>query len=446
MRVLALDTTTRAGSVGARRRRVAIVDERDAAMPSRTHAERLPGELVGARRRARVVRRTRSISSRSRRARVVHRAADRHRDDSGAGVRHRAAASWRSRRSRRWRRAAGARAASGASSARGWMRIAATCSARSTASTDARAVRRRSGSSKSMRRRVGDPAATLARWRRRDAAARRAVRRRRRGAVRGYDRAAAHPAATLSPSRRCWPAPSAGWRSRARSAARRSIPAAVQPLYVRRPDAEIDARAEHKDARGIDVDRWTGSIEPLTSADGHRRRPRGRGRVVHESVDARDVPRRAREPRASSFCYLARDAERQRRRLLLVLARRRRAAHQQPGGRARVPARGRGDGAAERACCGEGARLGAVRATLEVRRSNDAARQLYERFGFSVAGVRRGYYTKPVEDALVLWRDGLAADLRLTCDGCLKRAWVRLCYGFEPRHAGPRMSKEAEHE
>jgi [ribosomal protein S18]-alanine N-acetyltransferase len=51
----------------------------------------------------------------------------------------------------------------------------------------------------------------------------------------------------------------------------------------------------------------------------------------------------------------------------------------------------------------EGARLGAVRATLEVRRSNEAARLLYERMGFAVAGVRRGYYTKPVEDAIVLW-------------------------------------------
>src|SRR5262249_13082933 len=42
---------------------------------------------------------------------------------------------------------------------------------------------------------------------------------------------------------------------------------------------------------------------------------------------------------------------------------------------------------------GEGALLGARRATLEVRRSNEAARTLYERFGFTVAGVRRGYYT-----------------------------------------------------
>jgi ribosomal-protein-alanine N-acetyltransferase len=55
----------------------------------------------------------------------------------------------------------------------------------------------------------------------------------------------------------------------------------------------------------------------------------------------------------------------------------------------------------------EGARLGAGRATLEVRRSNDPARILYERFGFFVAGTRRGYYTKPVEDAIVLWREGL---------------------------------------
>ena len=55
----------------------------------------------------------------------------------------------------------------------------------------------------------------------------------------------------------------------------------------------------------------------------------------------------------------------------------------------------------------EGARLGARRATLEVRRSNTTARRLYERFGFSVAAVRRGYYTHPVEDAMVLWRRGI---------------------------------------
>jgi ribosomal-protein-alanine N-acetyltransferase len=55
----------------------------------------------------------------------------------------------------------------------------------------------------------------------------------------------------------------------------------------------------------------------------------------------------------------------------------------------------------------DGAALGATLAMLEVRRSNEAALQLYERFGFLPAGVRRRYYTNPIEDALVLWRDGL---------------------------------------
>ena len=56
----------------------------------------------------------------------------------------------------------------------------------------------------------------------------------------------------------------------------------------------------------------------------------------------------------------------------------------------------------------DAARLGAVRATLEVRRSNETARLLYERLGFTVAAIRQSYYTNPVEDALVLWREGLA--------------------------------------
>ena len=55
-----------------------------------------------------------------------------------------------------------------------------------------------------------------------------------------------------------------------------------------------------------------------------------------------------------------------------------------------------------------GARAGAVRALLEVRTSNVEARLLYERFGFMVIGIRRGYYTQPVEDALVLSREGLS--------------------------------------
>jgi ribosomal-protein-alanine N-acetyltransferase len=55
----------------------------------------------------------------------------------------------------------------------------------------------------------------------------------------------------------------------------------------------------------------------------------------------------------------------------------------------------------------EGRRLGARRATLEVRTSNRDAQRLYERLGFSAAGVRRRYYSNPVEDAVILWREGL---------------------------------------
>ena len=48
---------------------------------------------------------------------------------------------------------------------------------------------------------------------------------------------------------------------------------------------------------------------------------------------------------------------------------------------------------------------GARRATLEVRCSNEAARRLYERLGFTVTAVRPNYYSQPVEDGLVLWRE-----------------------------------------
>lgn len=49
-------------------------------------------------------------------------------------------------------------------------------------------------------------------------------------------------------------------------------------------------------------------------------------------------------------------------------------------------------------------RAGAVWATLEVRVSNRAARRLYRGAGFEVATVRRGYYSSPPDDALVMTR------------------------------------------
>lgn len=40
--------------------------------------------------------------------------------------------------------------------------------------------------------------------------------------------------------------------------------------------------------------------------------------------------------------------------------------------------------------------------TLEVRESNAAARTMYEHFGFNAIGLRKGYYTKSGEDAIVM--------------------------------------------
>lgn len=52
----------------------------------------------------------------------------------------------------------------------------------------------------------------------------------------------------------------------------------------------------------------------------------------------------------------------------------------------------------------EAAGRGARRLSLEVRVSNDAAQALYRAYGFRLAGLRRGYYRQPDEDALVMAR------------------------------------------
>ncbi|MES2202399.1 MAG: ribosomal protein S18-alanine N-acetyltransferase [candidate division FCPU426 bacterium] len=50
---------------------------------------------------------------------------------------------------------------------------------------------------------------------------------------------------------------------------------------------------------------------------------------------------------------------------------------------------------------------GCLRATLEVRPSNLAARALYESVGFSDAAIRPRYYIDNGEDALIMWKNGL---------------------------------------
>lgn len=51
------------------------------------------------------------------------------------------------------------------------------------------------------------------------------------------------------------------------------------------------------------------------------------------------------------------------------------------------------------------ARLGARTATLEVRRSNVRARNLYHSEGFREVGIRKGYYSKSGEDAIVMSKE-----------------------------------------
>lgn len=47
--------------------------------------------------------------------------------------------------------------------------------------------------------------------------------------------------------------------------------------------------------------------------------------------------------------------------------------------------------------------LGAKRMTLEVRVSNDAAKNLYYKLGFKDNGIRKKYYADTNEDALIMW-------------------------------------------
>jgi len=50
---------------------------------------------------------------------------------------------------------------------------------------------------------------------------------------------------------------------------------------------------------------------------------------------------------------------------------------------------------------------GARCAFLEVRASNLGAQALYRRHGFEAAGIRKRYYDRPIEDAVIMRREGL---------------------------------------
>ena len=53
-------------------------------------------------------------------------------------------------------------------------------------------------------------------------------------------------------------------------------------------------------------------------------------------------------------------------------------------------------------CMGE--KSGITEYTLEVRISNESAIHLYQRAGFLSEGVRKNFYQKPAEDAVIMWK------------------------------------------
>jgi ribosomal-protein-alanine N-acetyltransferase len=52
----------------------------------------------------------------------------------------------------------------------------------------------------------------------------------------------------------------------------------------------------------------------------------------------------------------------------------------------------------------EGQKEGLTAYTLEVRVSNAQAIHVYEKLGFVSEGIRPGFYEKPTEDAVIMWK------------------------------------------
>lgn len=52
----------------------------------------------------------------------------------------------------------------------------------------------------------------------------------------------------------------------------------------------------------------------------------------------------------------------------------------------------------------EARKVGIIDVTLEARESNAGAIALYESIGFVAEGMRKKFYQKPVENALILWK------------------------------------------
>ena len=56
------------------------------------------------------------------------------------------------------------------------------------------------------------------------------------------------------------------------------------------------------------------------------------------------------------------------------------------------------------ACLEKGNEMGLASYTLEVRESNCGAIALYEKLGFQQVGIRKNFYDKPKEHAIIMWK------------------------------------------
>ena len=52
----------------------------------------------------------------------------------------------------------------------------------------------------------------------------------------------------------------------------------------------------------------------------------------------------------------------------------------------------------------DGKKMGIQAFTLEVRKSNASAIHVYEKLGFLPEGMRKNFYEKPCEDAVIMWK------------------------------------------
>ena len=81
---------------------------------------------------------------------------------------------------------------------------------------------------------------------------------------------------------------------------------------------------------------------------------------------------------------------------------------------------------------------GAYWLTLEVRVSNEPAQALYRKYGFTVHGVRKRYYSDNNEDALIMWSRALSEpDVRAELEAHRAELQVRLQGKIDPRGVTP---------